>query len=138
MRDTFNTNKLANFSVVLDHLETMFVSFSVGEKNYVIGNVYHPPISNNDEFMSDLSNFLKYALTGFPNYNFYTTDDFTYDFVFVQLKNRCKEFFFNIYFTWVFTTITRPNRVSSNSKTLIDSVLTYNIGAVKKSDVSVS
>ena len=40
VRDTFNANKLVDFSVMLEHLETIFVYFSVGKINYVIGNVY--------------------------------------------------------------------------------------------------
>ena len=44
MRDSFNTNKLVNFSVKLEHLESIFVPFSVGEINYAIGNIYRPLI----------------------------------------------------------------------------------------------
>ena len=79
VRDTFNANKLVNFSVMLEHLETIFVSFSVGEINFVIGNVIRPPNTNNDEFMSELSNILYNALTDFPNYIFGIMGDFNYD-----------------------------------------------------------
>ena len=37
VRDTFNTNELVVFSVMLECLETIFVFFSVGEINYVKG-----------------------------------------------------------------------------------------------------
>ena len=47
-------------------------------------------------------------------------------------------FLFIIYFTWVFSTITRPTKVSSNNKTLIDKVWINNIGAVKMSGVILS
>ena len=39
---------------MLEHLETVFVYFSVGEINYVVANVYRPPKSNYDEFMSEV------------------------------------------------------------------------------------
>ena len=42
VRVSFNANKLGNFSVMLEHLETKLISISVGEINYVIGNVYRP------------------------------------------------------------------------------------------------
>ena len=67
VRDTINANKLVNFSVMFEHLETIFVSFSVGEINYVIGNVYRPPNPNSDDFMSELSNILTNAVTEFLN-----------------------------------------------------------------------
>ena len=50
----------------------------------------------------------------------------------------CKEFLFIIYFTWVFPTVTKAARVSSNSKTLIDNVLTNKIVAVKNNGVILS
>ena len=52
---------------MLEHLGTKFVPFSVGEINYVTDNVYRPPNTNNDEYMSELSNILNNALTDFPN-----------------------------------------------------------------------
>ena len=52
---------------MLEHLETTFVTFSVGETNYVISNVFCPPYSNKDDFMSELSNIPNSALTDFPN-----------------------------------------------------------------------
>ena len=85
VRDTFNANKLVNFSVILEHQETIFVSFSVGEINYVIVNVYRPLDSNNDEFMSELSDNLNNALTDLPNSIFYIVGDFNYNF-FDQLE----------------------------------------------------
>ena len=38
VRNTFNATKLVNFSVMLKHLKTIFVSFLVSEINYVVGN----------------------------------------------------------------------------------------------------
>ena len=71
--------QLVNFSVMLEHLETKFVSFSPGEIKYDFGN------SNNAEFMSELSNILNNALTVFPNSISYKRDDCNNDF-FNQLK----------------------------------------------------
>ena len=50
MRDTFNASKRVNFSVMFEYLETIFVSFSVDEIYYVIGNVYRPPNTNNASY----------------------------------------------------------------------------------------
>ena len=49
-----------------EHLETMFASFSVVEVNYVIGNVYRPTNSNNNDFLADISNILNTSSTDFP------------------------------------------------------------------------
>ena len=58
----------------------MFVSFSVGGVNYVIGNVYRPPNSNNDDFMSENSIILNTSLTDFINsLFFYAMGDSSYD-----------------------------------------------------------
>ena len=78
---------------MLEHLETIFVSFSVGEINYVIGNVYRPPNTNNDEFMSELSNILNNALTDFPNSIFYIMGDFNYDLFSINSNNRRMELY---------------------------------------------
>ena len=64
MRDTSNANKLVSSSVMLEHLETIFLSFSFDEIKYVIDNVYRPPISNNDDSIYELLNILFTALRG--------------------------------------------------------------------------
>ena len=81
MRDTFNANKLVSFFVRLEHLETIFVSFPAGETHYVIGNVYRLPNTNNNEFMSEISNILNNALTDFRNCIFYIMGNFNYDLI---------------------------------------------------------
>ena len=63
------SGELVNFSIMLEHLKTIFVSFPVGEIHYV---------TNNDNFMFDLSNILNNALTDFPNCIFYIMGDFFY------------------------------------------------------------
>ena len=138
VRDTFNANKLVNFSVMLEHLETIFVSFSVGEINYVIGNVYRPPNTNNDEFMSELSNILNNALTDFPNSIFYIMGDFNYDLFSINTNNRCMDFYLLFTSLGFLPTITRPTRVSSSRNTLIDIVWTNNIGTLKNSGMILS
>ena len=75
VRDAFNVNKMVNFSVKLEHLETIFVLFWA-EINYFIGNVYRPLNSNNDDFMSEHSNILNNALTYFRSSTFYAMGDF--------------------------------------------------------------
>ena len=61
--------------------------------------------------------------------------DFNYDLFLVISNNICMEFY--LFFTSLgfFPTKTRPTRISSNNKTLIDNVWTNNIGAVKSSGV---
>ena len=56
---------------MFEHLESLSVSFSVGEVNYIIGIVYRLHTSNNDDFMSDISQILHKAFTEFPNYFLY-------------------------------------------------------------------
>ena len=79
MSDTFNANKVVNISVRLQQLEIIFLSFSVGKINYAIGNIYRPPNSINDNFLSDLSNILNNALTVFPKSIFYIRGNFNCD-----------------------------------------------------------
>ena len=74
------------FSVMFEHLETIFVFFLVCEINYVLGNVHCPHNTNNDDFMSELSNILNNGLTYFPNFIFYIMGDFNYQKTFDQLK----------------------------------------------------
>ena len=138
VRDALTANKLVIFSVVLEQIEALFVSFSVGETNFVIGNVYRPPNSNNDDFMSKLSNVLNNALTEFPNSIFYIMGDFNYDVFLINSNNRCMESYLLFTSLGFFPTITRPTRVSSYSKFLIDNVGINNIGAVKNSGVILS
>ena len=93
VRDTFNANVLVNFSVMLEHLKTIFVFISVGEINYVLGNVYRSPHSSIDEFISEFSNILNNALSEFPNSSFYIMGDFNYDLFSINPNKRCMEFY---------------------------------------------
>ena len=43
---------------------------TVGEINYIIGDLYRPRNSDNDSFMSELSYILNNALTGFQKIYF--------------------------------------------------------------------
>ena len=58
------------FFVMNEHLETIFVSFSIAGVNNIIGNVKCAPRSNTDVFIIDVTNFLKPALGDFPSYIF--------------------------------------------------------------------
>ena len=126
------------FSVMLEHLETLFAYFSVGEINYVIGNVYCPPDSNKDDFMSELSIILNNALTDFPSTIFYIKGDFNYDLFSINSNKRCIEFYLLFTSLGFFPKMTRPARVSSDSKIFIDNVWTINIDAVKNRGVILS
>ena len=53
VRESFNANKSGNFSAMYEYVKTWILSFSVGEVYYVIGKVYRPPNSNNDDFMPE-------------------------------------------------------------------------------------
>ena len=79
VRDTINANELVNYSVMLEHLETISASFSTSEINYAKGGVYRPTYSNNDDFMSEFSNSLNNALADFQNsvFFFVIVGDFT-------------------------------------------------------------
>ena len=93
LKDMINANRLVISSVLLQRLETIFLSFSVGERNFVIGIVNRPPNSNNDDFMSKPSNILNNGITGFLNYIFYITGNFIYDLFSINSIKRCKEFY---------------------------------------------
>ena len=138
VRDPLKANKLVNFSVIHEHLEAIFVHFSVSEINYVIGNAYRPPNSNIDELLSELSNIRKMALTDFPKSIFYIMGDFNYVLFWINSNSRCMESYLLFTSLGIFPTISRPTRVSSNSKNSIENVWTNNIGPVTKSGVFLS
>ena len=104
--------------------------FSVGQINYVKGNVYRSPNSNNDKFMSELSNILNNALIDFPNSIFHIMCDFNYDSFSINLNIRYMEFYLLFSSLGFFPTITTPTRVSSCSNTFNGNVWTNKIGAV--------
>ena len=116
---------------MLEHSETRLVTFSVSEINYVIGNVYRPSKSNNDELISDFSKILNNALTDILNSILYKKGDFNYELFSFNSNNRCMGFYLLFTSLGFFPTITRPTGVSSSSNTSIGNVWTNNIGAFK-------
>ena len=62
----FNAYKQLDFSVMHEHLETIFVPFSFVEISYAICNIYRLPNTNNDELMPELSVILNNAFIDFP------------------------------------------------------------------------
>ena len=65
-------------------------------------------------------------------------DDFNYDIFSITSNNRCMMFYLLFTSLGLFPSVTRPTRVSSNSKTFFDYVWTNNIGALKNSGVILS
>ena len=88
VREAFNAKKIIILSLMYAHLETIIVSFSVGKIYYVIGNVYRPPNSNNDDFLSNVPNILFTALNDFPNSVFYIMAEFDCDLFSISSNNR--------------------------------------------------
>ena len=84
--------------------------------------------------MSDISNILNTALTYYPNSIFYRMDDFKYDLLSINLKNRCLEFYLLFTSLGFSPIMRRPTVVSSSGKYLIDNVWTNNLNALKNSD----
>ena len=128
VKEAFIAIILVKFSVMFVHLETIFISFSVSEVKFDMGNVNRPPESNNGVFISEICNILNTTSTNFLNSIFRIMIDFSYNIFSINSKNRFIEFC--LFFTSL-PKIMRPTRVFSNSNTLIDNVWTNNIGAVQ-------
>ena len=137
-KDTLNANFVHSISVIHDHIETVFVCFSIGNVKFLIGNIYRRPRSNVDDFLRELTNILDTIRTCYIDTRVYLMGDFNLSLFDINNNNKCMEYFMLMSSFGFSPTIVRPTRVSCSSKTLIDNIWTNNINAIKTSGVILS
>ena len=112
-------------SCTLPHIELIFIKFSIGAKNYLVGSVYRSPSSILSDFHSELERIFQIIQADFRDSIVVVCGDTNID----LLKSNCTRMnaYLDVLDSFGFVPqILRPTRITSHSSTLIDHILTNN------------
>ena len=116
-------------SCTLSHLELIFINFSIGGKNYLVGSLYRPPASNFNDFTSELERILLKIQTDFQNFEVIICGDTNLN-LFRENCTRINDYLNILDSFGLVPQILRATRVTSKSFSLIDHIITNNEGNI--------
>ena len=97
-------------------------------QTFVIGNIYRPPRSLNEnynEFIHEFSNAIS-SLKNNHTHNLILAGDFNINMLKINEQENCRSFFFDMLTSFsIFPQITFPTRFSNRTGTLIDNFFCY-------------
>ena len=125
-----------NLNYMNDSIETIFVEIeSVERKNIIIGVVYRPPKSSQNEFLSQLQNILANPLL--RDKDCILMGDFNINLLNYDNDTFVQEFYGTLLTSSFMPLIYKPTRIMDKSSTLIDNIFT-NIHPFPKAGVVIS
>ena len=123
INDEIKFEKLEDFCLMLDHIETLFVKIFIDNQSYVIGTVYRPPNSNIIQFFESY----RYLLEHIKDEKCYLSGDYNLDLLQYDKKPNVRTFVdLSMEFCFL-PLISKPTRVTDHSATLIDHFWTNNL-----------
>jgi exonuclease III len=137
-KDIYRAVQIPELSVMEDSLETVFIDFSVGSSNYLVGNVYRPPAADFDKFLIILSDLLKYICTHYKSHRVFISGDFNVDLLKVNDSRYHLRYYSMMSSYGYMPKILRPTRVTERSATLIDQIWTNDLKSVSESGIVLS
>ena len=132
----FEFAKKSNLTIMNDCIETLFIEIeSNTAKNILIGVIYRPPHGNQDDFIIALNNILTSVEVN--NKHCILIGDFNINLLSSKENTRCQEFIDTVLSYSFVPLITRPTRITDQSRTLIDNIFT-NINPIPKGGIILS
>ncbi len=113
-------------------MESIFVEMDKNSsglgKKVVIGNIYKPPNTDINEFITQLSPILNKISR--EKKLFYLMGDFNINLLNTATHGPTQEFINNMYSHSIYPTINKPTRITKYSATLIDNIFTNNVNSL--------
>ena len=115
------SQKIDQLTFCLPSIESLFVSFSIKNDNFIIGNIYRPPNSNFEDFLQTSTIILEKLQEYYSAYTICIGGDFNLDLL--NMSNPDSLEYFTLLSSHGFNElILHPTRVTSTSATLIDHI----------------
>ena len=126
IRNDFTANNLLDLNHSLPAFESVFVELKSEQlPNCIVGAIYRPPDSSRTEFLDILLDTLsKIQRTG---KTCFIAGDFNIDLLDSTVRSHADDFIHTMYSHHFFPLITRPTRITSHSRTLIDNIFTNSL-----------
>ena len=123
--ENFVYSEMADYCMVNDYIESLFVKISNNGMVFVIGLVYRPPNSNVVQFTETLNDILA-QVSHMPCY---IMGDFNIDLLKHEIHQPTEKFLETMYSNSLLPMILKPTRETVTTATLIDNIFTnkYNI-----------
>ena len=122
--EKLKASELASLTFTLPYFESVFVLVQLSGKKLIIGNIYRPPNSDIDSFLSKLFEVLTSILQLDSSCSSIIMGDINIDLLKVSANARFMEFYTIMTSFNYCPLIRRPTRVTDESQTLIDHIWT--------------
>ena len=136
INDRFNSFKRNDLECKFDYIETLFVEISIKDKSFLVGQIYRRPGSNFDNFLTKMNDLLEQISS--ENKICYLIGDFNIDISKNLYVNHVTRFVSLLTSENMFSSITKPTRVTSHSATIIDHIWSNNVFNHTKSAILLS
>ena len=119
--DHFTFNVLDDINLMNQGMESVFIEIILEKrKNVIVGTVYRPPSSNQNEFLVEIQHLLSHPL--FQNKHCIIMGDFNIDLLKCNDNHFSHDFLDTLLSFSFVPVILKPTRLSSHSSTLIDNI----------------
>ena len=125
VNENYESKLLTEISCSLVCIESIFVEYKRGNKNIIVGSIYRPPGTDSEDFLSNLNRILTHLSTINSSCNI-LCGDFNYDILRSGENGPCCDFLNTMATSALLPMITKPNRISEDSFTLIDNIFVSN------------
>lgn len=138
VRSNYSAAKISSLSLMLPHMESLFLKTVCKGHVLIVGVIYRPPCCNRDEFLIQLHELLGLLSQMFINTDVMILGDFNVNLLNLSSGSFPFEYLTKFLNSGFHPLILRPTRVHCHAATLIDQVWINNIDNVVNSGVILS
>ena len=135
IKEEFHSRNIPSLAVMSSYVESIFASFRLDNVSFLVGNLYRPPNSELNEFISYIEDLLCLISREFVGFSVFLMGDFNLNLLKMNSNRKCFEFYTTLTSHGYHPAILKPTRVTATSQTLIDNIFCNNISQITQSGI---
>ena len=128
-KDYINFKVIKEMTVIKGHIEFLTIEYKTKNKTNILSTLYRPPSQCTHDIencIKDIKLLLEYKDTHFPNTNYDILGDLNMDILKYNTMESIRKFYQTFENQNIIPLINRPTRVTNNTASIIDNILSNN------------